>query len=90
MILCHFYKFYHWIDLSTVVADYIVVAAHSLMSHTVAANRIVMIHAVAEDCFAMVIHTVAEDCIVMVIHTEVVDHTMMIHVVTALWQIVQT
>ena len=69
MILCHFYKFYHWIDLSTVVADYILVAAHSLMSHTVAANRIVMIHAVVEDC------------IVMVIHTVVVDHIMVIHAV---------
>ena len=80
----------HELDLSTVVADYIVVVTHSLMSHNVAANHIVMIHLVAEGCFAMVIHTVAEDCIVMVIHTEVVDHMMMIHAVAALWQIVQT
>ena len=71
------------------VADYIVVATHSLMSHAVAASRIVMIHLVTGGCFTMVIHTLAKDCILNVIHTEVADHKMMIHSVAALWQIFQ-
>ena len=67
-------------DLGIVVADRILVATHSLMSHTEAAHRIVMNHLVTGCCFAMVIHTLVEDRIPMVNRTEVVDHKMMIHV----------
>ena len=53
-------------DLSTLVADCIVVVTHILMSHTVVVNHTVMIHSVVN-------HAVVADCIVMVILTVEAD-----------------